>query len=170
MFWFFMRPLRFFARAIIAQDSSRQLALGFALGMVVGMVPKGNLLAVLLMVLVAGSKVNLGTAMLGAFLFSWLGVLTDPVSHQVGLGLLSNESLAGFWTWLYNLPVVPWTRFNNTVVLGSFLLGLSLFYPIYRLAEPHFAHWQPKLAERFRKYKLTKVLFGAEYAGKLGGA
>ena len=166
----FLRPMRFFARAIVAQDSPRQLALGFALGMLVGLVPKGNLLAASLMIVVAGSKVNLGTAMLSAFLFSWVGMLADPVSHEVGLLLLSNESLAGFWTWLYNLPVVPWTRFNNTVVLGSLLLALVLFYPVYRLSEPRFAAWQPRLAERFRKYRLTKVLFGAECAGKLGGA
>lgn len=169
MFWLFLRPLRFFARAVVAQETPRQLALGFAMGMVVGLVPKGNLLAAVLMIVIGGSKVNLGTAMMGAFLFSWAGLIIDPLSHELGLWLLTEESLAGFWTWLYNLPIVPWTRFNNSVVLGSFLLGLALFYPVFRLSEPRFAVWQPKLAERVLKYRLAKILFGAEYAGKLGG-
>lgn len=165
-----LRPLRFFARALADQATPRQLALGFALGMVAGLVPKGNLIAVVLMLIICGSRVNLGTAMLGAFLFSWVGVLTDPVSHELGLWLLTRESLTGFWTWLYNLPVVPWTKFNNSVVLGSFLWGWALFYPVYRLSKPRFAAWQPKLAERFRKFKFAQILLGAEYAGKLGGA
>lgn len=170
MFWLVLRPLRFFARAIVDQDSPRQLALGFALGMVVGLVPKGNLIAMSLLVIVGASRVNLGTTMLGTFVFSWVGMLLDPVSHELGLWLLTQESLSGVWTWFYNQPVVPWTRFNNTVVLGSFLLGWALFYPVYRLMESRFTVWQPKLAERFQKFKLTQILLGAEYASKLGGA
>ena len=164
-----LRPLRFFVRALIDQDTPRQLALGFALGMLAGLVPKGNLLAVVLMMLICGSKVNLGTATLAAFLFSWVGVLTDPISHEIGQWLLTQDSLAGLWTWLYNLPIVPWTKFNNTVVLGSLVLGLVLLYPVYRLTKPQFAYWQPKLAERFKKFKLAQFLLGAEYAGKLVG-
>ncbi|MCA9067358.1 MAG: TIGR03546 family protein [Planctomycetaceae bacterium] len=170
MFWLVLRPLRFFARAIVDQDSVRQLALGFALGMVVGLVPKGNLIAISLMMIVGASKVNLGTSMMGAFVFSWVGMLIDPISHEVGLWLLTQESLSGFWTWLYNQPIVPWTRFNNTVVLGSFVLGWALFYPVYRITKSRLTVWQPKLAERFQKFKLTQILLGAEYASKLGGA
>ncbi len=170
MFWLVLRPLRFLTRALVDQDSSRQLALGFALGMIVGFVPKGNLIAIVLMMAVCGSKVNLGTAMLGAFLFSWVGLLTDPIAHDIGLWLLTQDSLHGFWTALYNLPIVPWTHFYNTIVLGSLLLGLALFYPMYRISEPRFAVWQPKFAERIKKFKLIKILLGAEYVGKLGGA
>lgn len=165
-----LRPLRFFARALTDQDTPRQLALGFALGMACGLVPKGNLIAVALMLIICGSKVNLGTAMLGAFLFSWVGMLVDPLSHQIGLWLLTQDSLHGFWTILYNMPLIPWTKFNNTIVLGSLLIALGLFYPVYRLSKSRFAVWQPKWAERLRKYRLAKVLLGAEYAGKLGGA
>lgn len=165
-----LRPIRFLARALTDQTTPGQLAMGFALGMVAGLVPKGNLLAVVLMMMVCGSRVNLGTAMLGMFLFSWVGVLLDPVSHELGMWLLTRDSLAGFWTALYNLPILPWSKFNNSVVLGSFLLGLAMLYPVYRLSQPRFAVWQPNLAERFRKFRLAKLLLGAECAGKLGGA
>ena len=165
-----LRPLRFLARALTDQSTPGQLAMGFAMGMVAGLVPKGNLIAAVLMMVICASRVNLGAAFLGAFLFSWVGMLIDPISHELGLWLLTRESLAGFWTGLYNLPIVPWTRFNNTVVLGNLLLGLALLYPVYRLSKPRFAVWQPKLAERFRKFKLARLLLGAEFAGKLGGA
>jgi uncharacterized protein (TIGR03546 family) len=167
---FLLRPVRFFVRALVDQDTPRQLALGFALGMVCGLVPKGNLIAMTLMFIICGSRVNLGTASLGVFVFSWVGLLTDPLSHEIGLWLLTHESLQAFWTGLYNLPIVPWTRFNNTIVLGSLVIGLMMFYPTYRLAKSRFAVWQPKWAERIKKFKIARILLGAEYAGKLGGA
>lgn len=43
---FMFGPLRYFAKALILETTPRQLALGFALGMVIGLVPKGNLIAV----------------------------------------------------------------------------------------------------------------------------
>jgi uncharacterized protein (TIGR03546 family) len=162
--------LRFFVKALVDQDTPRQLALGFALGMLCGLVPKGNLIAIVLMLIICGSKVNLGTATLGAFLFSWVGLLADPLAHEIGLWLLTHESLQAFWTGLYNMPIVPWTRFNNTIVLGSLVVGLLMLYPVYRLSKSRFAVWQPKWAERIRKFRIAQILLGAECAGKLGGA
>ena len=40
-----LRPVRGFVQALLAHDASNQLAAGFALGMVLGLVPKGNLIA-----------------------------------------------------------------------------------------------------------------------------
>jgi uncharacterized protein (DUF2062 family) len=54
------RPLRRAARALVAGDWSRQLAAGFALGMVVGLVPSGHLIAVSLCVLLFSLRVNKG--------------------------------------------------------------------------------------------------------------
>ena len=51
--------------------------------------------------------------------------LLDPVFHSVGYVLLRDlDVLSGFWTFLFNLPIFPLTRFNNTVVLGCFVFSL----------------------------------------------
>jgi uncharacterized protein (TIGR03546 family) len=44
--------------------------------------------------------------------------------------LVQTEGLAPLWTALYNAPLVPFTRFNNTVVLGSLVIALALFLPV----------------------------------------
>ena len=46
-----------------------------------------------------------------------LGFIFDPVFHAIGLQLLEAPSLRGLWTSMYNTPLVPYTNFNNTVVL-----------------------------------------------------
>lgn len=170
MWWSVLRPFRFLAEALVEESTSRQLAWGFALGMVVGLVPKGNLTAVALMMLLCLLRVNLGVGMLAAFAFSWIGVLADPWTHQLGYALLTHDSLTGFWTQLANLPIVPWTSFNNTVVLGSLAAGVVLLFPAYKLSEPVFARYVPPLAERARKFRIVQLLWGAEWAGRLKGA
>jgi uncharacterized protein (TIGR03546 family) len=168
--FYLLRPVRFLAKAVTSENTPRQLAFGFALGLLIGLVPKGNLIAIVLMMMLGAMKVNLGAGMLAAFAFSWVGLLTDPLTHRIGLTVLEVQSLRPFWTGLYNIPLMPWTHFNNTVVLGSFLLGTALLYPAYRLSEPLFAKYTPRLEERLRKFKVVQLLWGTEWAGRLGSA
>ncbi|HUT90400.1 MAG TPA: TIGR03546 family protein [Thermoguttaceae bacterium] len=160
----FIQPLRGLARLFTAAGTPRQLALGLAMGMLIGLVPKGNLTAVLLAVILLASRVNLGAGMIGAALFSWVGMLVDPLSHRIGQAFLTHESLQPTWAYLYDLPLAPWTALNNTVVLGSLLLGLWLFYPVYRLSELAFAHGQPRVVDWLKKYRIGQLLGGAEMA------
>jgi uncharacterized protein (TIGR03546 family) len=82
--------------------------------------------------------VNLSVGMLSALMISFIAGYLDPVAHRCGLLLLRAAPLQSVWTLLYNTPLVPWTHFNNTVVLGNFGFGLLLFYPTYRLTLPLF--------------------------------
>lgn len=166
--FYLLRPFRFFAKAVTAENAPRQLAWGFAIGVLVGLVPKGNLIAIVLMTILGGLRVNLGAGMLAAFLFSWVGMVTDPLTHRMGLAILEIDALRPFYVWLYNLPLMAWTSFNNTVVLGSLLLGLTLVYPVFRLSEPQFEKYAPRFTARVQKYRLVKLLWGTEWAGRLG--
>lgn len=167
MGWTLLKPLNLAVQALSDQSSPRQLAAGLALGMVAGLVPKGNLTAVGLMMLLLMVRVNLGAGLLSACVCSWLGVLVDPWTHRLGLWLLEHESLLPLWTALYNMPLVPWTGFNNTVVLGSLVSGSALFYPVYRLSRPPLARYAPLLRERLQRYRLVRLLRGAEWGARL---
>ena len=160
----FIRPVRVLANVLSAAATPRQIAFGFALGMLIGLVPKGNLTAAVLMVILLGTRVNLGAGMAGAALFSWIGVLADPLTHRIGEGLLTRASLQPVWVYLYELPLAPWTGFNNTVVLGSLLLGLWLFYPVARATEAVVRRWQPQVVEKLGKYRIMQLLWGTEVA------
>lgn len=168
MHTFLLRPLRSLSQCLTEADSPRHLALGVALGVLVGLVPKGNLLAPLLMTGVALVRVNLAAVACAALAVSWIGVWVDPLTHQLGMWLLHARPLAPLWTALYDLPVVPWTRFNNTVVLGSLALGLLLAAPAYWGTKPLFARYLPAVRERLRRLRIVQILTGAEWAGTLG--
>lgn len=164
---FLLRPFRLFAKALIVDATPQQMAMGMAMGMLVGLVPKGNLLAAVLMIILCSLRINLAVGLMSAFVFSWADMLLDPITHQIGLFLLKHDSLQLLWTQMYDASVLPWTDFNNTVVLGSFVLGLGLFGPIYFVSRPFFAATTPRLSAWVKRFRLISLLWGGEFTGKL---
>jgi uncharacterized protein (TIGR03546 family) len=148
MFSFLVRPLRATMQTLLSGDSSRQLAAGFSLGMVLGLLPKGNLIAMTLCVLIFSLRVNTGLALVAAVLFSWVGVLGDSFTHQLGSEVLHIGVLQAGYASLYNLPLGPWLGFHNSVVMGSLLVGLYLVYPAYWASYAGSRWLQPRLNGR----------------------
>jgi len=157
-----LRFVRSFGQALTETEAPRWVALGAALGMTIGLMPKGNLCVAVLSVVLLATRANLLAAAVSTAVFSWVGAWTDPVAHRLGLALLTPAWLKPYWAWLFELPLVPWTRLNNTVVLGSLVLGLFLFYPVYRLSKLGFARYRDRIVEKLQQYRAAKVLSGAE--------
>jgi uncharacterized protein (TIGR03546 family) len=115
----------------MASTSPHQLAAGFALGMIVGLVPKGNLIVLSLCVLLFSMRVNKGLALAAAIVFTMIGPYADAFSHKLGLAVLSITSFQPIYASVLCLPLGPWIGFHNTVVTGSLLVGLYVAYPAY---------------------------------------
>ncbi len=140
-----LQPVRRIVQALLAHDASNQLALGFALGMVLGLMPKGNLIAVSLFVLLFSLRVNTGISLVAAFAFSWCGPLVDPLADKVGAYVLSLPSMQATYASLFQMPLGPWAELNNTVVVGSLVIGLWAMYPAYWFSHLVF-EWNHKRA------------------------
>jgi uncharacterized protein (TIGR03546 family) len=134
MLWLLFRPLWHVVVALTAERSPRRVALGVALGVLAGMVPKGNLTAWVLAVLLLGTRVNTGVGLLVALVVSGISPWLDPLTHRLGWRLLHVDGLAGLVGHAHELPLFPWLAWNNTVVLGSLVLGSVIFYPTYHLS------------------------------------
>lgn len=143
MFSAVLSPVRQLVRALLAHDASNQLALGFALGMVLGLMPKGNLIALSLFVLLFSLRVNKGVSLLAAIAFSWVGPALDPFADKLGAHVLATGALQSTYATLFQLPLGPWLEFNNTVVVGTLVIGLWAFYPTYWLSHRGF-EWNRK--------------------------
>jgi uncharacterized protein (TIGR03546 family) len=124
-------PWRRLIEGLVAFNSPGQLAAGFALGMIIGMMPKGNLIALSLCVLLFSLRCNKGLAVLSAAIFTCTATWTDPFAHKLGLATLSIEPMQATYASMFTLPLGPWLGFDNTVVTGSLLLGLYVAYPVY---------------------------------------
>lgn len=136
-----------------------EIAGGFALGSIIGLTPLFALHNLLVFIGIILLNVNIASAFFGIMLFSIIGVFTDPVSHHIGyLLLVKAELLTPFWTTLYNMPIVPFTRFNNTVVLGSLVISLLVCIPLHIATKKFIVFYREKLAQKAQKWKIITIL------------
>src|SRR5438477_3620594 len=99
-------------RALLSSNAPGQLAAGFTIGMMIGLVPKGNLIAMSLCVLLFSIRCNKGIGLLAAIGFSFVTPLTDPFAHRLGMAALGLRPLQAAYASLFNLPLGPWLGFN----------------------------------------------------------
>jgi uncharacterized protein (TIGR03546 family) len=141
-----------------SEISPNQVAAGFAFGALLGLVPAKGLMPVVLFLVALVVNINLVMVMLGAALFKILSYAVDPAANQLGHQLLSQVSaLQPLWTQLYNMPLVPYTRFNNTIVMGSLVIGLVLFIPLFFLAKWALVQYRTRYRQRVMQLKLVQI-------------
>jgi uncharacterized protein (TIGR03546 family) len=139
-----------------------QVAAGMALGSALGLTPLMSLHNLVILSVLVLVNVSFGGGMLGWMLFVPVGFLLDPVFDRVGLSLLTAPPLVPLWTDMTNTPIVPYTDFNNTVVLGSFVSWLVLAIPIFFAARYGVAKYRATIGERVRQSKLYKAITASQ--------
>jgi uncharacterized protein (TIGR03546 family) len=130
-------------RAIAGRKYPHQLAWAVAFGLLLGVVPHGNLLAVAILLVVLSLKINHAMAGLTAVAATFLATKLDPYSHEVGDFVLTHPEVSESATRAWALPLVPWTDLNNTVVMGSFLIGVGALIPVFVVTYPIFRWMAP---------------------------
>ncbi|PYO93037.1 MAG: DUF2062 domain-containing protein, partial [Gemmatimonadetes bacterium] len=103
--------------ALHSEGTPGQLAAGIVLGAFLGLTPLFNLHNAVVFALLVLLNVSFAGGLLGWALFVPVGFLLDPLFDWIGHSLLLTPALRGLWTSMYNMPIVPLTNFNNTVVL-----------------------------------------------------
>ncbi|MCC6507510.1 MAG: TIGR03546 family protein [Pirellulaceae bacterium] len=117
-----------------------RLAAAIALGFVAGLVPKANLLAVILYAALLLLPVHTLLGLVISAVVMLLAYRLDPLSSAIGNSLLMQPALRPLWFTLESAPIVPWLALHNTVVLGSLVLGLASVAPVYLVALRLFEH------------------------------
>jgi len=154
MFW--IKYIKSLIQAFHGDISPNQLAAGFAIGAVMGLVPKIGLMAAALWAVVLFFRVHIGMALAATILFAMLGFVTDPLAEKLGFAVLTNTALQGLWTTLYNTPIVPFTSFNNTLVMGNLLLGLVLAIPVFFAFKRFVLVYRERYREKVLKWKVIQ--------------
>jgi len=110
-----------------SEDSPPQIVGGAVLGCLLAFTPFLSPQFILLYLVIMVVKVNLGAATLATLFFSLVAFLLEPAEDALGrLLLVEADFLVPVWAGIYNLPLLPFTRFYNTVVMGSLVISLIL--------------------------------------------
>ncbi|MCG3204724.1 MAG: hypothetical protein KCHDKBKB_01440 [Elusimicrobia bacterium] len=151
-------------KALNSEEAPAQLAAGFAFGAWMGLLPLTGLLPSIFLIISFLININLGFTVIAAAVYKLLAFAIDPVANQLGFYVLTKiPSLTPFWTDLYNMPLVPYTRFNNTIVMGSLLIGFLLLVPNYFLGRALVRFYRTHLRERVQQLKIMKIIRASSF-------
>ncbi len=158
---FFLQFISKLIKVLRSGESPGLIAGGFAMGFVIGLSPFWTLQNVLILAAAILTKVNLAALFFAIFFFSFVTFLFDPLFHNLGFVVLAQiEKIEPLWTAIYNWPIAPFTRFYNTVVMGSLLVALALVIPVYFLTKKSIIAYRSNLGAKIEKSKFVKALKG----------
>lgn len=164
----FLGSFRSVVTALLANDSTRQIAAGVTIGAVLGLLPKATLLAAFFAVALAALRVNRAAGLAAAGVVAAITPWLDPVLHWLGLRVLGVPSFQPFFAWLYDAPLGPWIGFHNSVGMGALLVGVYLAYPLYLIVRSLLDRLRPRLVRQLERYRIARLLLGADVATRWG--
>lgn len=152
-----LKQLFQFLKMLNSDTGTNQIASGLALGLFLGFAPFLSLQTFLVLFLVFVFRIQLGAAFLSAFFFKFVAYLVDPAADQLGRAVLEAESLRPLFITMYNVPLLPLTRFNNSITMGSMIVALILVIPAFFLFKKLVLQYRTRVVERIRKSKAWKA-------------
>lgn len=145
-------------KTLHSDGTPHQVAMGIAIGAALGLTPLVNVHNLVILAALMLFNVSFAGGMLGFAVFTPLGFLLDPVFDRVGRALLDTPALQPLWIDWYNTPLLPYSNFNNSVVLGSVVLWAVLLGPIYLLARWAVARYRATWGARVRQSRFYKAV------------
>lgn len=132
------------------------------LGAVLGLTPLLSAHNLVTLAVIMLFDVSIGGAMIGLLVFTPVGFLLDPLFDSVGLWLLQSPALEGLWTSLYNVPVIPLSNFNNSVLLGSLVVWAVAAGPIYLAARVGVLKYRATLGARVQRSRWYRAIIASK--------
>ena len=158
-----LKFLQSLAKTLHSEGTPTQIGLGVALGAALGITPILNAHNLLILLMLAVLNVSFGAGMLAWGIFVPIGFMLDPIFDRVGHWLLIDvTSLRPLWTTWDNTPVLALTNFNNTIVLGSVIVWLVLFVPLYFASRFAVVRYRVTIGHRIQQSHFYKVFSASQ--------
>lgn len=161
------------AKTIVALNTNvrkEYIAAGFAWGLLLALIPVGNLLFVSLFIISFLFKTNKGAHLLSFGILKLLIPLFHGPLDALGWYILNAEGLQGFFTKLYNFPILPFTRFNNTLVAAGLAAGGVLWLPVFFLVRALIPFYRRKINPWITQTKLYRAFIKVPLVSSLARA
>ena len=158
------------AKLLAALNANRrpgEVGAAFACGIMLALIPGGNLLWYALLLLFILYKLHIGTLLLTVIIGKLAAGLADPLLDAAGLWILEQPALQPFFIAAANAPLLPFTRFNNSLVAGGFAVGLLLWLPLFFLASAGVRGYRNRIRERIARSKLVRSIERIPWMSKL---
>ena len=141
-----------------SENGASQIAAGLTIGFFMGLSPLFTLQGAIFIFLLLLLRVQIGAAIAMSAVTKLTAILLTPFLSSIGQYFLTNESFNGFYTTLYNLPLVPFSKFNHSVVMGGLVLSIVLGPVLYLIFYRLILSYQEQAVQRLKKTKFFKAI------------
>lgn len=146
-----------------SETEPRQISLAICFAMIIGLTPLWNLHNFFILLLVLILRVNLTTFIVAWAGFAGISYLLDPLFHLTGLAILTLDSLESFWVTLYNSTLGRLSNFNNSVFMGSLVISLVCFVPLYFVMNLLIQKYREHILAWVMKSRLMQALKASKF-------
>lgn len=150
-----------------SNTKASQIANSFCLGLILGLMPKDNLLWYLILVFFMFVRIHKACYGLMIIVGALIAPSLDPLFNKVGYAVLTFAPMENTYAWLLDVPVLGFTKFNNTIVAGSLACGLIAYVPVFFLAEGFIFVWRKYVAPVLVKSKFVMAFYKVPLVKKL---
>jgi uncharacterized protein (TIGR03546 family) len=152
-----------FIKLLNSDTGTISLSMGMTCGFILGMTPTLSLHSLLIFLILFFFRIQVGAALITAFFFKFVAFLLDPMFHSVGSKVLEMDSLKNIFTTLYNLPIIPFTRFNNSIVMGSAVVTFLLSPIVFLISQYFIKKYRALFVARFKETKFWKAVEATKF-------
>jgi len=163
-----LKPIAKVFVALNGNLRKEQIAAGFSWGLLLGLVPTGNAFWIGAFMVSFFFRHHHGSKLLVMAIFKLISAAVAPLVDLAGWEVLHIEALQGLYTTMYNMPFVPLTRFNNTLVAGGIAVGLVLWLPVFFVMRQVVPLYRNTISPWIKDLAIVKAVKQLPLVAKLG--
>lgn len=157
-----------FIKALNGNLKKSQIAAGAAWGVLLGLVPLSNPFGIVLFVFSFFFNHNHAGKIIGMVVIKIFSALILPQLDVLGWWILNIDSLQPLFTTMYNMPFVPFTKFNNTLVMGGLVAGIVLWLPVFIFFMIFIPIYRNFISSKLKESKFVQKLSKIPVIGYIG--
>jgi len=147
-----------FIKILNSDVKEEEIALGIVLGLFAGFLSIVPFNFILVFILLLILKANFSMFFVSFAIFKLISLVIDPLGDVIGYFVLKLKFLHSFFSFLSSIPLMNFTQFNYSVVMGDFILAIVLTPFIYILSIKLVKNYREKLKEKVQKFKIVQAL------------
>ena len=147
-----------------------EIAHAFSCGAILGLMPKDNLFWYLVFLFILFIRINKPSYLIMILVGAAISPAFDSLFDNVGYWFLTIPAFSSFFGTLLDIPFVAFTKFNNSVVMGSFLCGILFYVPIYFFGRFLIFIWRKYAASFIKNSKVYKLINQLPFISKIASS
>jgi uncharacterized protein (TIGR03546 family) len=146
-----------------SQSDPTEIAIGVILGLFAAFLSPSFFNLILLFIIALILNCNFGVFFLCTGLFKVLTLAIDPIGNVIGKFVLTADFLLPLWKAMAGVPVLTFTSFNNTVIMGDFIIGIILTPIVWMITFRIVEYYRKNLKDKVNKFKIMQILTGVDF-------